>query len=146
MLGEHELHKAMKSSRHAGQAERRADKLVQARGSSESRLTHRLVTHAELMKSTKQIKFGEQLGPTSFGNEVARSRGWKTISDGLGVQHAVVDNHPKLAVFFWREEYWRRVIGTTAPDDACVEKSFDLTIKFRLVMRCHRIRPTRWWF
>ena len=95
------------------------------------------------MKSTKQINFGEQLGPTSFGNEVARSRGWKTMSDGLGVQHAVVacGSHPKLAVFFWREEYRRRVIGTTAPDDACVEKSFDLTIKFRLVMRCHRIWP-----
>ena len=77
---------------------------------------------------------------------VVRSRGWKTIPDCLGIQHVVVDNHPKLAVFFWREEYRLRVIGTTAPDDAYVEKSFDLTIKFRMVMRCHRIRPMRWWF
>jgi hypothetical protein len=75
VLGEQELHKSLKSSRHAGQAERRDDKLILARGSRESSLTHRLVTHAELMKSTKQINFGEQLGPTSFGNEVARDLG-----------------------------------------------------------------------
>ena len=83
------------------------------------------------------------VGSTSFGNEVARSRSWKTISDGLGIQHVVIYDHQKLAVFLGREEYWRRVIGTTALDDACIEKRFHLTVKFGLMMRRNRVRPTR---
>ena len=61
------------------------------------------ITHAQLVKSTQEIDFGKQLGAARFGNQVTRRRGWESVSDGLCIEHAVVDHHTQLAILLGRE-------------------------------------------
>ena len=140
VLRKDELHETLERTRHAGQSKRSTNEFVQARGSSERRLTHCIVTHAELMKPTEQVDLREQLGATGLGNKIARSRSRKPISDSLRVQHAVINDHAQLAILLGCKEHRRRVVGIAAPDNTGIKKSFDLAIQLRLMMRRNRIR------
>ena len=53
VLRKDELHKTLKSARHAGQSERSTDELIQARRRGKRRLTHRILAHAKLMKTAE---------------------------------------------------------------------------------------------
>jgi len=85
------VHQCLERRGRIGEAERHDHELEVAVVDAERRFVDVLRVHAHLVVAAAEIKLGEERGTLEFIEQLVHDWNWEQVSDGLGVQGAIID-------------------------------------------------------
>ena len=119
------IHEHLKCGGSIAESEEHDGGFEKSHGGNEGGFPLILLPDANIVISPVNVKFGEQGGLLHVINEFWDEREWIGISDGVGVQVAVILTWMKGSILLWYEEEGGGLGGFQGYNSSCLEMFFN---------------------